>query len=226
MKTQRKTTAFAIALLGAATLSAPASHALDVAAVQLEQNLQNELMDLGIDSAMVANASEAQLAEIRTVLESDKSADQKRQEIRAILAAAQQMPADAAANTQGMGLEASVRGDLEQLGVRYDDIGGLTMSQVARIRTVLESDRSEELKRQEIDKILGPQEGADAEALTANAAGQQLEAEVRRDLDLLGIRYENIAGLTVQQVTRIRQIVEGDLPMTEKVANAKAALGV
>ena len=149
-----KTTLSATA--SALVLSSPAALAMSDELTQLEQAVAAELVTYGIDESYVQDATIGDLAQVRTVLNSNASTQLKAQRIEEILSVADPEPTvveSVLSVDWSSSLEEIVANDLLAFGIEADT-ENLTVGELSMIKTVLSTDDTTAGKKQRIEAII------------------------------------------------------------------------
>lgn len=145
-----------IATASALVLSAPAALAMSDELTQLEQAVAAELVTYGIDESYVQDATIGDLAQVRTVLNSNASTQLKAQRIEEILSVADPEPTvveSVLSVDWSSSLEEIVANDLLAFGIEADT-ENLTVGELSMIKTVLSTDDTTAGKKQRIEAII------------------------------------------------------------------------
>lgn len=118
---------------------------------QLHDSVTAELAELGIEDPGTDMLSLSELAQVETVLNSTDPDDLKRERIQGILAA----PGDGTTTDWGVArLEDSVQAKMVELGLDGSQVSALTLSELAQIENVANSDDPNDIQRDRIEEIL------------------------------------------------------------------------
>ncbi len=145
-----------IATASALVLSSPAALAMSDELTQLEQAVAAELVTYGIDESYVQDATIGDLAQVRTVLNSNASTQLKAQRIEEILSVADPEPTvveSVLSVDWSSSLEEIVANDLLAFGIEADT-ENLTVGELSMIKTVLSTDDTTAGKKQRIEAII------------------------------------------------------------------------
>jgi hypothetical protein len=117
---------------------------------QLQDSVSADLASIGMDASGVEMLTLDQLAQIEGVMSSDDDTDIKRARVEEIMG-------NEAVATGRLGvaqLRDSTSAGLAQLGVDTEEVGALSLSELAQIENVLGSDDDDTIKRGRIEQIL------------------------------------------------------------------------
>jgi hypothetical protein len=183
-------------------------------AQQLDESTVAGLENIGIDTAGLV-ISEDQAGQIEDVLASGDEDAVKRAQVEEILGG----PAAATGQPGSGQLPDSAATDLAQLGIDTEGVGTLSQEQLASIENVMASNDSDEIKRAQIEDILG--EGATA---TDERGVTQLQDSVMTDLARLGVDTSAVETLTVSQLAELQNVLASTDSDQEKQRQAEEIL--
>jgi hypothetical protein len=118
---------------------------------QLRSSTAAGMAALGMDTEVIDTLRLSQLAEIENVLSGSEADDVKRMRIEEIVGG----EATATGRLGVSQLQSSAAADLAALGVDAEAVEMLTVSQLAQIENIMNSDMTDDEKRAQVQKIVG-----------------------------------------------------------------------
>lgn len=190
---------------------------------EMLQLVKDGLVSIQVPEANLDKLSVAQLGMLSEIIDSDQSNADKQAAAEAVIHDALKPQAMLMTNAGAKQMEAELKVDLEGAGLKMPSAEKLTFAQVQELLAVFETPDAKDAADAAaiLSKIEHP-----VMATMGNAGAKQLEAELKGNLESVGISLPSSDKLTFEQVTMLTSIFDQGGSNADMKAAAEQVLGL
>lgn len=190
---------------------------------EMLQSVKDGLVSIQVPEANLDKLSVAQLGVLSEIIDSDQSNADKQAAAEVVIRDALQPYAMLMTNAGAKQMEAELKVDLEGAGLKMPSAEKLTFAQVQDLLAIFETPDANDTADAAaiLSTIEHPVMGT-----MGNAGARQLEAELKGNLDSVGVSLPSSDKLTFEQVSKLTAIFDQGGSNADLKAAAKQVLGM